>query len=321
MATDVTTSGTHPGGTSVAVDAVANLPTRPPRRFVRHAATVAVLVLAYSLARFLLFNEGMQWGVVREYMFSTRILEGLWTTIWLTFVSMVISIVLGTIVAIARMSSNPVVSLPSVAYIWFFRGTPLLVQLIFWFNLATLTQTISLKVPFGPTLLTSPTNELMTPLVAALLGLCLNEGAYMAEIVRAGLQGVDHGQTEAATALGMPKAMILRRIVLPQAMRLIVPPSSNELINLLKSTSLVSVITMSELLYSAQTIYAQTFQVIPLLVVASLWYLAIVTVLSFFQRLLERRFGRGMNRSDPTPLWARFRRNLSPMRPQGGKAR
>ncbi|MFK0002700.1 amino acid ABC transporter permease [Paenarthrobacter sp. NPDC090522] len=309
------------GRTGLTPLAVADLPTRPPTRVGRYIASVVVVLLAYFILAFLFTNEGMQWDVIGQYMLSGRILEGVWTTVWLTVVSMVISVVLGTVIAIARMSANPVLSAPSAAYVWFFRGTPLLVQLIFWFNLATLTPVIALNVPFGPPLFSVSTNDLITPLTAALLGLCLNEAAYMAEIVRAGLLGVDNGQTEAASALGMPKPMILRRIVLPQAMRLIVPPSSNELINLLKSTSLVSVITMSELLYSAQTIYAQSFQVIPLLAVASIWYLAIVTVLSVFQQLLEKRFGRGISRTAPISLWARFRRNLMPVRQKGGVLR
>ncbi|MBU2698814.1 ABC transporter permease [Pimelobacter sp. 30-1] len=239
----------------------------------------------------------MRWNVVGDYLFDTRIIQGAWTTVYLSILTMAIACVLGIALAVARMSESPLLRYPSQAYIWFFRGTPVLVQLIFWFNLASLTPVISIELPFLPSLYEGSTNELITPLVAALLGLGLNEGAYMAEIVRAGLLSVDNGQTEAASSLGMRRGHILRRIVLPQAMRVIIPPSGNEFINLVKTTSLVSVITLSELVYSAQSIYTQNFQVIPLLIVASLWYLAMVTVMSFLQRLLENRYSRGAGRS------------------------
>lgn len=322
MQADMTTETGVGANAQSPQQSIASRPTKSQRRIGRYVASVVVLILAYYLVEFLVTSKGMQWDVVTKYLFSARILEGAWTTLWLTFVSMVLSTVLGTVVAICRMSTNPILAIPSSVYVWFFRGTPLLVQLIFWFNLAALTPTIALEIPFGgPTLFSVPTNDLIAPLTAALLGLCLNEAAYMSEIVRAGILGVDTGQTEAATALGMPKMLILRRIILPQAMRFIVPPTSNELISLLKATSLVSVITLSELLFTAQTIYAQSFQVIPLLVVVSIWYLVFVTVLSGFQQMLEKRFGRGSSRSTPTPFWAKLRRNINPMRPRGGVAR
>ncbi|WP_235038052.1 amino acid ABC transporter permease [Microbacterium sp. 18062] len=277
-----------------------------------------MLFLALLLVQFLVTSENFEWDVVGQYLFFPRILQGLWTTIWLTVVCMVIAVVLGTLVAVARMSPNPILSVPSAIYVWFFRGTPVLVQLIFWFNLSSLIPEITIALPFGgPVLFSESTNALITPLMAAILGLGLNEAAYMSEIVRGGILGVDQGQSEAATALGMPKRRILQRIVLPQAMRLIIPPSSNEFINLLKTTSLVSVITLSELLYSAQSIYSQSFQIIPLLVVASIWYLVVVSVLSFGQRFLEQRFSRGSSRSAPVSLWARFSRNLMLRRPRG----
>jgi polar amino acid transport system permease protein len=186
----------------------------------------------------------------------------------------------------------------------FFRGTPLLVQIIFWYNLSALFQQIEIGIPLiGPTFISGDTNTLVTPFVAALLGLALNEGAYLSEIVRGGIQSVDQGQEEAATALGMRRGRIMRRIVLPQAMRVIVPPTRNQVISMLKSSSLVSVTAFAELLYSAQIIYQQTFQTIPLLIVASLWYLIVTTVLSVVQYYVERRYARGSRRAlPPTPI-------------------
>ncbi len=321
----MTTDSLHspPGQSSRAEQPVpesADLRTRPPRRPGRWIASFFVLYLTYLLAEFLITSEGMEWSVVGEYLYFDRILMGAWTTVWLTAVCMAIAIVLGVVIAVARMSSNPVLNIPSAVYVWFFRGTPVLVQLIFWFNLSSLIPTVDIQVPFGgPTLYSGSTNALITPLMAAVLGLALNEGAYMSEIVRAGIMGVDTGQSEAATALGMPKLLIFRRIILPQAMRLIIPPSSNELINLLKTTSLVSVITLSELLYSAQSVYAQSFQIIPLLVVASIWYLVMVSVLTVGQRFLEQRFSRGISRSTkPDSFGVHLKRNIMSLVRIGG---
>ena len=210
------------------------------------------------------------------------------------------------------VSPIPILSGISWAYIWFFRGTPLLVQIIFWYNLAALVPQLSLGVPFGgPQLVSGDVNHIITPFTAALLGLGLNEGAYMSEIVRGGIQSVDHGQSEAATALGMRPGRVMRRIVLPQAMRVIIPPTGNQVIGMLKSSSLVSVTSLPELLYASQLIYQKTFQTIPLLIVASLWYLILTSVLSVGQYYLERRFARGAARAlPPTPI-ARLRRRFA----------
>jgi polar amino acid transport system permease protein len=205
---------------------------------------------------------------------------------------MAIAIVLGVVVALMRLSPNPVLRTAANFYTWFFRGTPLLVQLIFLFNISALYPVIGVGIPFGPTLFELPVNEILTPVVVAIVGLSLNESAYMAEIVRAGINSVDRGQTEAAQALGLPRSTVMRRIVLPQAMRVIVPPTGNETISMLKYTSLVSVIALPELLYSAQIIYSRTFETIPLLVVASLWYLLITSILTVGQTFLERKFSR-----------------------------
>ncbi|MGW5698333.1 amino acid ABC transporter permease, partial [Streptomyces asiaticus] len=189
--------------------------------------------------------------------------------------------------------SNRLLRTSSFLFVWFFRGTPVLVQIIFWFNLSALFHTITLGIPGGPTLFEANTNTLITPLFAAILALGLNQSAYTAEIVRSGLLAVDQGQADAAAAIGMTKVQTLRKIVLPQAMRVIVPPLGSETISMLKVTSLVSVISLSELLYSVQAIYQATYQVIPLLLVASIWYLIVVSVLSIGQYFLERHFGRG----------------------------
>jgi polar amino acid transport system permease protein len=202
-----------------------------------------------------------------------------------------------------RLSANPLLSGASWAYIWFFRGTPVLVQLLFWYNLAALFPQISLGVPFGPAFVHGSANSLITALTASILGLGLNEGAYMAEIVRAGILSVDHGQVEAAQALGMTRAVTMRRIILPQAMRVIVPPTGNETISMLKTSSLASVITVTELLYAVQLIYSVNFKTIPLLIVASLWYLIATSVLTVGQYFVERHYARGSARAlPPTPL-------------------
>ncbi len=272
------------------------VPVRHPGRW---AATVVVAVLGAMLVSTLVTNPRYQWGIVGQYFFSDSIVDGLRRTIELTVLSMLAGLVLGIVLAVTRLSPNPIVSSASGLYIAFFRGTPLLVQLIFWYNLSALYPTLSIGVPFGPSFVSGSSNAFITPLVAALLGLTLNEGAYMAEIVRAGLQSVDTGQTEAAQALGMSRGHILRRIVLPQAMRVIVPPTGNETISMLKTTSLVSVLSLPDLLYSAQIIYSRTYETIPLLITASLWYLIMTSILTAGQAFLERRFSRGGTRSAP----------------------
>jgi len=189
-----------------------------------------------------------------------------------------------------RLSSNRLLSTLSWLYIWFFRSVPVLVQLIFWYNFGALYATISIGIPFGPTLYSASTNAMITPLFAALAGLGLAQAAYTAEVIRGGIASVPHGQARAARALGMRPMLIFRRIVFPQAMRVIIPPVGNEVISMVKNTSLVSVIALAELLYTAQLIYARTYETIPLLIVASLWYLIIVSLLSAGQHVLERKY-------------------------------
>jgi polar amino acid transport system permease protein len=282
------------------------LPVRRPGRWI---ATAIIAVAAIGVINALVTNPNFQWDVVANYFMSRNVLIGLVRTLQLTVIAMAIGIVLGVVLAVMKLSQNPLVSGAAASYVWFFRGTPLLVQIVFWYNLAALFPTVSIGVPFGPTFLSANSNELITPFLAAILALGLNEAAYLSEIVRGGLLAVDHGQTEAAQALGMSQGKVLRRIVLPQAMRVIVPPVGNETISMLKLTSLVSVISLPELLYSVQVVYQASYQVIPLLLVASIWYLIVTSILSIGQRYIERYYGRGFGSSSPsTPRRGTFRR-------------
>ncbi len=254
--------------------------------------SVALIVL---FAAFIIksFAEGqVNWTVTWRYMFWPSILMGLVNTLWMSALCMAIAIVIGLLCAIARDSENPVLRAASIFYTWFFRGAPLILQLLLWFNLALVFPKLSF---FG--LYETRTVEVITPAVAAILGFGLNAGAYASEIIRAGLLGVDRGQFEAAKAIGMTNATALRRIVLPQAMRTVLPPLGNETISMIKMTSLASIIGFSDLLRSVQNIYFVNTRVIELLMVATVWYLVVVTVLSVFQQMLERRFGRGFTRS------------------------
>ncbi len=285
------------------------VPVRRPGRWI---AAAIVLVLAASVIRSVVTNtgpnKGFQWGTVGHYLFDARILHGVTVTLELTALSMVIGIALGIIAATMRLSPNPVTSSASWLYIWFFRGTPLLVQLLFWGFIAALFPTITLGVPFGgPALIDVNANSVITPFVAALLGFGLNEGAYMSEIVRAGIIAVDEGQTVAAQSLGMSRLQIMRLIVLPQAMRVIVPPTGNETISMLKNTALVTVLgSVFDLLFQAQQIYDANYKTIPLLIVASIWYLVMTSIAYVGQYFLERRFGRGFSRAEQATMRERW---------------
>ncbi|MFD7501265.1 amino acid ABC transporter permease [Streptomyces sp. NPDC059850] len=287
-------------GSGPAAEAVHAVPVRRPGLRV---AAVAVTFLMVFLLEGWITNPRMQWGTVGEFLFSPVIMEGLRTTLLLTVLAMAVGIVGGVVLAVLRMSANPILSRLSWCYIWLFRGTPLLVQLLFWYFLSAIVPTIGLGIPWGPTFVEAETNVLITQLTAAVLGLGLHEAAYMAEIVRAGITSVDDGQSEAAQALGMSRGQTLRRIVLPQALRIIIPPTGNQAISMLKTTSLVFAIAVPELLTSIQGIYSRNFQQVPLLVVACFWYLVATSVLNIGQYYLERRFGRGTSRAlPPTPL-------------------
>jgi polar amino acid transport system permease protein len=280
------------------------VPVRHPGRWI---AAAIVALIAASLIRSAIDNPNFKWDVVGDYLFDQRVLDGVVLTIELTITGMVLGIILGVLVAVMRLSPNFLIRGTSWFYIWVFRGTPLLVQLLFWAFISALYPTIDLGIPFGPSFIHIDANDYITLFVAATLAFGLNEGAYMAEIVRAGIISVDEGQTEASKALGLTQGQTLRRIVLPQAMRVIIPPTGNETISMLKNTSLAAFIALQELLYSVTLIYSQNFQQIPLLIVASIWYLAMTSVLSVGQFFLERRFGRGRSRDEPKTLFDQLR--------------
>jgi polar amino acid transport system permease protein len=294
-------------------EAIRAVPVRHPGRWVA-AAVIAVLVA--MLANNLATNARWQGWIIGQYLFTSQVFHGLAATLWLTLLSMIVGVVGGVLLAVMRLSDNPIVSAAAWVYIWFFRGTPVLVQLIFWFNIGALFPTISIGVPFGPGFHTWSTVSLITPVAASVLGLGLNEAAYMSEIVRAGILSVDEGQDEAACALGMGRMLTLRRVVLPQAMRVIIPPTGNETISMLKTTSLVSATAGFDLLVSVQRIYTANYKIIPLLVVASIWYLVVTSILTVGQYYVERHYARGSVRQlPPTPI-EKFRtffmRNIMP---------
>ena len=277
-----------------------DLPIVPARYTGRWVIAAVMLAIAGLMVYSMFANERFQWTVVAEYMFAGPVLAGLANTLMLTVISMLIGIGLGIVVAVCRLSGNPILSTVAWGYSWFFRGTPLMVQLLFWFFLAALVPTINLGVPFVVSFAELNTNQLITPLTAALLGLGLNEAAYMSEIVRSGIRAIPTGQTEAAQAIGMTRLQTMRRVILPQAMRVIIPPTGNETIGMLKHTSLVMIVGYSDLLTSVSVIYARTFETIPLLIVAAIWYLAVTAVLSVGQYYVERHFERGFRPAGAT---------------------
>jgi polar amino acid transport system permease protein len=284
------------------------IPLRHPGRWVA-SALVALLLAWFGWT--IVHNPNFQWPIVAKYLFSRDILRGVWMTIQLTATAMLIGVALGILAALMRQSENKLLAWSAQGYIVGFRATPALVQLIFWFNLSALFPTITLGIPiFGPDFVTLNANAIITPMVAANLGLGLCEGAYMAEIVRSGILSVDQGEVEAAAALGMSRRQTMWHVVLPQALRVIVPPTGNQVIGMLKYTSLASVISVTELLASAELIYTRTFETIPLLIVASLWYVALTTLLTAVQRVIERRVGRS-HQKERTRRWAGFRQAVA----------
>jgi polar amino acid transport system permease protein len=286
-------------------EAIKAIPVRHPGRWV---GAIIVLALAAEVIGTVVTAPGLQWGEVGRYLFQRLILQGVVLTLELTAFAMVIGVVLGIVLAVMRLSPNPVVSSVSWFYIWFFRGTPVLVQIFFWYNLNSLfPRGVGLDIPFTSLGLHGDTNTLVPPLVAVILGLGLNEAAYMAEIVRAGIISVEHGQTEAAQALGMRRLQVMRRIVLPQAMRVIIPPTGNETISMLKTSSLAFIAAVPELFTRGEQISSANFFIIELLFVVSAWYLFMTSILTFGQFYLERYFARGSQRElPPTPI-QRFR--------------
>ncbi|MBM6590802.1 amino acid ABC transporter permease [Brevibacterium sp. RIT 803] len=253
-----------------------------------------LLVLIAMFAAVSVFgNENFGWPVVAQYFFNIQILEGLGRTVLLTAVAMSIGIILGVVLAVMRLSDNVVLQSVSWLYTWFFRSIPQLVQLIFWFNFAALYRSIVVGIPFGPELFAWNTNDIITPWSAAILGFGLSQAAYTGEVMRAGINSVSDGQRRAAKAQGMTPMLSFFRIIFPQAMRVIIPPVGNELISMVKNTALVSTIALADLLYSAQLIYSRNFETIPLLIVATLWYLVIVSLLSIGQHYIEKHYNRG----------------------------
>ncbi|MFT0761621.1 amino acid ABC transporter permease [Scrofimicrobium sp. R131] len=278
------------------IDGVELLHARPVPRPGRWVSAFLVLVIVALVIKGLITNPNFQWSLMGQWVFSKTIMTGVLYTLLLTVVAMVIGTVLAITMAVMRQSPNPVLRYVAMFYIWFFRGTPIYTQLIFWSLLPSLYPQISIAIPFGPELFSAQTVDLLRPLMMAFLGLGLNEGAYLAEIIRAGLLSVDKGQWEAATALGMNRGKIFRRIILPQAMRVIVPPIGNETISMLKTTSLVSAIPVTtELTFVASTKGQALFAPIPLLLAAAAWYLVITSLLMVVQHRIERYYGRGFD--------------------------
>ena len=282
----------------------------PLRHAWRWVSAIVVLALAAAALYTFATAPGLDWRVVGTYLFFPQILRGILVTLELTVIAMVIGVTLGVLLAVMRLSANPVVSTVSWFYIWFFRGTPVLVQLFFWYNLALILPHLSIGIPFTHIEWVGTTNQIISPFLAAILGLGLNEAAYMSEVVRAGIISVDQGQTEAAQALGMTRVRVMRRIVLPQAMRVILPPTGNETISMLKTSSLAYITTVAELFYVQTEISNANFSVVELLVVASMWYLLMTSILTFGQYYLERYFARGSARQLPLTPLQRFRRML-----------
>lgn len=282
----------QPGGHATP-EAIEAIRLRHPWRNVFAAVIVILAILfIYDAA----FNRPVyNWGIVGQYLFDTRILTGASYTLQLTVYSMIIAIVLGVTIAVMRLSPNPVVSAVAWVYLWLFRGTPVYVQLVFWGLIPTIYKSIDLGIPFTEAVVSLNTKDLLSYFTLAVIGLALNEAAYMAEIVRAGLLAVDKGQDEAAIALGLGWWHTMSRVILPQAMRVIIPPTGNEVISMLKTTSLVTAVPFTLDLYGRQKdIAAVTYQPVPMLIVASIWYLLVTSLLMVGQYYLERHFAKGV---------------------------
>ena len=294
---------------SAAVDAE-DLKVIPVRHWGRWVAAVVLLVLL-GLLIYGMAQAQIDYGSIPGFLHSEVILQGLWRTLVISVAAQALGILLGIVFAIMRLSKNPVVASIAWLYIWFFRGTPVIVQLLIWFNLSLYVHSVSIPIPFTDMYLFHESmNDFMTPFMAALLGLGLNEGAYMAEIVRAGIISVEDGQSEAALSVGMTRMQTMRRVILPQAMRVIVPPTGNEFINMLKTSSLAYVATYNELFRSAQSISSVQLNPIETLFTISIWYLVLTSVATIAQYYIERRFARGSRRDLPETPIQRLRRNL-----------
>lgn len=278
-----TTGGAAPPAAPVALPSAAHRP-----HVGRTALTLVLLLVAAWLVQSVARNPRLDWPIVRRYLFDAAVLNGVRLTLVLAVVCMSLATLVGLGSALMALSGDRVLRTIAAGYVWLFRGTPVLVQLIIWFNLALLFPSIALGVPLGPELLAWDTNKLITPIRAAIVAFTLAEGAFMSEIIRSGILAVDRGQSESATTLGMTRAMTMRKVVLPQAARIILPPTGNEFITMLKGTALAAVISVPELLFQGQRIYFANYQVMELLIVVSIWYLVIVSLATVFQRRLER---------------------------------
>ncbi|MER5576447.1 amino acid ABC transporter permease [Streptomyces massasporeus] len=297
-----------------AVDAPAEPKVVPTRHYARWAAGAAVVVLVAQFAHGLVTNPVWEWGVFSDYVLSETIVRAAWVTLQLTAYATVLGFLLGTVLAFMRLSRSPVLSTVAWTYIWVFRSIPMIVQLVFWFNLSALYKELGVGIPFGPVFWSVDSNTLIGTIGAAVIGLTLHQAAYAAEIVRGGVIAVDPGQLEAAAALGIPRFRQIRRIVLPQAMRAILPTAGNEIIGLLKGTSVVYVMSIGELFYQVQVIYGRNGRVIPLLLVATAWYVVLTSLLSVAQYYVERRYARGADRTPPPTPLQRARRFVASVR-------
>jgi len=288
----------------------------PLKHWTRWILSAIAIFLVAQLIWTFFTNEQWRWNVFAEYFFDPAVLRGLWLTLWLTAASAVIGFVLGALLALARLSGSPLLSSFAWSFTWFFRSVPLIVQLVIWYNLGYLFPTLGLGWPFTYDfwIVEFDPVRLISSTVAAILGLSLHQAAYSAEIIRGGLLSVDQGQLEAAKALGIPRGRRFFRIVLPQAARAILPNAFNEVIGLLKGTSVAFIVALPELFYTVQVIYNRNSQVIPLLLVAAVWYTIFTTILSIGQYYLERYYARGTARElPPTPL-QRVRRSIGRLR-------
>ena len=277
-----------------------SVPVRHPGRWI---SAVIILLLVAGLVQSLFTNSNFRWDVVGTYILDVKVVQGVGWTLLLTVASMVLAIVLAILLAVMRQSDNPVFRWSSWVWVWFFRGTPVYTQLVFWGLVTVLYPAFTLGIPFGPELFSYALSDPSKGLIPAILGLGLNESAYLAEIFRAGLKSVDRGQQEAAEALGMSKGKIMWRIILPQAMRIIVPPTGNETIGMLKTTSLVLAVPFTlDLTFATNALANRIYLPIPLLIVAAFWYLLVTSVLMVGQHYLEAYYGKGVDNLAPATV-------------------
>ncbi|WP_110945982.1 amino acid ABC transporter permease [Streptomyces avicenniae] len=302
-------------------DEVSGLRIVPARHYGRWLAGAAILVLVAQFVNGLVTNPAWDWPVFFDYLLADSVLRAVWVTVQLTVYGTLLGFALGVVLGLMRLSRSYVLRSVAWAYVWAFRSIPLIVQLLFWFNLAYLYRELGFGIPFGPVLWRVGTMDLIGAMTAAVIGLALHQAAYAAEIVRGGVLAVDAGQREAAAALGIPRVRQWRRIVLPQAMRGILPNAANEIISLFKGTSIVSVMAIGELFYQVQVVYGRNGRVVPLLMVATVWYIVLTTVLTVAQYYVERRFARGATSHAPQSPARRLRKVAGDLRAGAARRR